>query len=217
MLREYLDDFVTAYVDDLLIFSGGSRQDHQNKVKAVLQKLSDANLHVDIDKCAFEVQEVKYLGFIIEAGKGIRMDPEKIKAILDWEYPTSVKGVRSFLGFANFYRDFIAGFSHLATPLTALTGKKAPVPFSLPEEARAAFDLLKKRIVEEPVLAQFNPQLETVLEPDSSGFTTGGALFQRYPEGLKPIAFYSKKLNAAEINYPIHDKELLAIIRCLEE
>jgi hypothetical protein len=217
VLREYLDDFVTAYVDDLLIFSSGSRQDHRNKVKAVLQKLLDAGLHVDIDKCAFETQEVKYLGFIVEAGKGIRMDPEKIRAIMDWKYPTSVKGIRSFLGFANFYRDFIAGFSHIAAPLTALTGKKAPIPFCLPEEAKAAFDLLKMKMAEEPVLAQYNPQLETVLEPDSSGFATGGALFQRHPEGLKPVAFYSKKLNSAEINYPIHDKELLAIIRCLEE
>jgi hypothetical protein len=88
----------------------------------VLSKLQDAGLHVDIKKCEFEVTITKYLGFIIEAGKGIRMDPDKVKAIKEWEAPKTVKGVRSFLGFANFYRKFIKDFARVAASLTCLTG-----------------------------------------------------------------------------------------------
>ncbi|GME33632.1 hypothetical protein GTA08_BOTSDO13628 [Neofusicoccum parvum] len=82
-LQEFLDEFVSAYVDDVLIFTEGSRSQHREHVTKVLEKLQAAGLQLDIDKCEFEVQSTKYLGFIIEAGKGIRMDPEKVKAIQD--------------------------------------------------------------------------------------------------------------------------------------
>lgn len=82
-LRDYLDDFCSAYVDDILIYTDGSRKEHQDHVRKVLQRLHTAGLQIDIDKCEFEVETTKYLGFIIEVGKGIRMDPAKVKAILD--------------------------------------------------------------------------------------------------------------------------------------
>ena len=125
-LREYLDEFCTAYIDDVLIYSNGSLADHRSKVKKVLQRLQDAGLQLDIDKSEFEVQRVKYLGYIIEASKGVQVDPKKIAAIKEWAVPTTVKGVRGFLGFANYYREFIPRFSHIATPLNALTKKDAP-------------------------------------------------------------------------------------------
>jgi hypothetical protein len=89
------------------VYTNGSLKDHQRHVQLVLQKLLDAGLQLDIDKCKFNIQLTKYLGFIIEAEKGIQMDPEKVKAIQDWEPPTTVQGIRGFLGFANFYRQFI--------------------------------------------------------------------------------------------------------------
>lgn len=92
-LREYLDEFVSAYLDDTLIYSDGSLEDHRRKVKLVLQRLQEAGLQLDINKCEFECKSVKYLGFIIEAGKGFRMDPEKVAAIQSWEAPKTVKGV----------------------------------------------------------------------------------------------------------------------------
>jgi len=214
-LREFLDDFCSAYLDDVLIYTDGSLQQHREHVNKVLKKLRDAGLFVDINKCEFEVKSTKYLGFIIEAGKGILMDPQKVKAIKEWEAPTTVKGIRSFLGFANFYRKFIKNFASIAAPLTRLTGN---VPFRWTKEEEEAFEYLKNAFITEPVLAQFDPDLETVLETDSSGYATGAVLSQFGKDGiLRPCAYFSRKSSAHECNYEIHDKELLAVIRALEE
>jgi transposase InsO family protein len=215
-LRDYLDDFCSAYVDDILIYSGGSREEHQEHVQKVLQRLRDAGLQLDIDKCEFEVQSTKYLGFIIEAGKGIRMDPAKIEAITNWEAPTSKKGVQSFLGFANFYRRFIKDFSRLAMPLLSLVQKDAS--FRWTDEADEAFKKFKEMFVTAPILVRFDYERETIIEADSSGWCVGGTLFQVDDDGvLRPCAYFSKKNSPAECNYEIYDKEMLAIIRCLEE
>ncbi|KJZ71335.1 hypothetical protein HIM_09271 [Hirsutella minnesotensis 3608] len=214
-LRDFLDEFCSAYIDDILIYSSGSLADHRNKVKQVLARLRNAGLQIDIDKCDFEAKSVMYLGFIVEAGKGIRVDPEKVQAIQQWQRPCSVKGVRSFLGFANYYRQFIPRFSNIAAPLTALTKKDAVFAWS--KECDNAFEELKALLTSAPVLAQWDPDRETIVETDSSGYVTGGALSQKGDDGImRPVAFFSKKNAPPECNYPIHDKELLAIIRCLE-
>jgi hypothetical protein len=214
-LREYLDEFCSAYLDDVLIYTDGSLHQHQEHVRKILSKLQEAGLYIDIKKCEFEVKTTKYLGFIIDAGKGIRMDPAKVQAIEEWEAPKTVKGVRSFLGFANFYRKFIRDFAKVAAPLTRLTGD---VAFVWRAEEQSAFKKLKKAFLIEPNLATFNSERDTVLECDSSGYAIGGVLSQYDDDGiLRPCAYYSKKNNAHEYNYKIHDKELLAVIRCLEE
>jgi transposase InsO family protein len=213
-LKETLGDFATAYLDDILVHSGGSRQDHIAKVRRVLQLLKEAGLNLDLDKCAFATKEVKYLGFIIEAGKGIRPDPEKLRAVRDWEAPATVRGVRSFLGFANFYRDFVSGFSTVAAPLNRLTGKG--VPFRWGTEEQAAFQSLKDAFIAGPVLTQWDPVLETVVETDCSGAALGGCLSQKVDGVLRPVAYHSAALTPEQRNYTIHDKELLAVVRCLE-
>ena len=215
-LREYLDEFASAYLDDTLVYSDGSLDDHRRKVKLVLRKLQEAGLQLDVDKCEFECQTVKYLGFIVEVGKGIRMDLEKVAAIQSWEAPRTVKGVRSFLGFANYYRLFIPEFADIARPLTDLTKKGQT--FHWNDKAQQAFDELKQRFISDPILATFDPDRETVLETDASNWATGGILSQYDDNGdLRPCAYFSKKNLPAECNYEIHDKELLAVIRCLEE
>ncbi|KAI0991977.1 hypothetical protein K3495_g16209, partial [Podosphaera aphanis] len=110
-LREYLDLFCSAYVDDVIIYSDGDLEDHYEKVSKVLNALNKAGLRLDLEKCAFGVTKIKYLGFIIEAGVGVKVDPEKVLAISEWEEPKNVSEVRSFLGFSNFYREFIPRFS----------------------------------------------------------------------------------------------------------
>ena len=215
-IREFLDEFASAYLDDVLIFTSGSLAKHRKHVSLVLDRLKRAGLFLDIDKCEFEVQSTKYLGFIIEAGKGVRMDPAKVQAIKEWETPRSVKGVRAFLGFANFYRRFIRNFSRIVAPLTNLTRKDRK--FIWTPEAENAFSTLKDMFISAPILMQFDPDRTTVLEVDSSGYVTGGLLTQYDDKGVRrPCAFFSRKNTPAECNYEIYDKELLAIVKCVRE
>jgi transposase InsO family protein len=215
-LQDILDIYCSAYIDDILVFSDGTLEDHYQKVSEVLSRLQRAGLPVDIDKCEFGVQEVKYLGFVIQAGKGVHVDPEKVRAISEWEAPTTVKGVRQFLGFANFYREFISDFSTLARPLISLTKKAATFQWGHGEDS--AFEKLKQTFITAPVLAQWDPDRLTVVEADSSGYATGACLSQYDEEGrLRPVAYASQRLSPSECNYEIHDKELLAIMRALKQ
>lgn len=144
------------------------------------------------------------------------MDPDKVKAILEWEAPTSVKGVRSFLGFANFYRTFIRDYSGITLPLTQLTHKDRQWQWG--EAADQAFTKLKTMFITGPTLLQFDADRETILETDSSGWAVGGVLMQVDEQGLmRPCAFFSKKNDPTKCNYKIYDKVVLAIVRCLEE
>jgi len=215
LLRTELDDFASAYMDDVIIYTNGSRGDHFQKVRQVLRKLWDGGLFLDPGKSEFARKTIKYLGFIVHAdGKGVSSDPIKVEAIRNWEAPKSQKEVRRFLGFTNYYRMFILDYSELARPLTALTGKS--VPFSWGKAEQNAFESLKKRFCEAPVLAHWDPTLPTFLETDCSGFALGGALLQEKNGIRQPVGFFSQKLNKAEINYDIHDKEMLAVVSCLK-
>src|ERR1700688_2441709 len=188
-LRDYLDEFCSAYVDDVLVYSEGTLAEHREHVRKVLRRLQEAGLQLDIDKCEFEVQSTKYLGFVIEAGVGVRMDPEKVKAILSWEAPRSVKGVQSFIGFANFYRKFIQGFSDVVRPMMSLV--KKDTAFAWTAEADQAFEQLKGLFTEAPVLASFDADRTTIVETDSSGWCIGGTLMQYGDDGvLRPCGYF---------------------------
>ena len=215
LLREHLDDCASAYIDDVIIYSNGSRKDHFRKVRTVLRKLWDGGLFLDPGKSEFAQKKIKYLGFIVHAdGKGVGPDLEKVEAIQNWEAPKTQKEVRRFLGFANYYRTFIPNYSKIAGPLTALTGKATPFSWGKSEEK--AFEDLKDRFCRAPVLSHWDPSLPTFLETDCSGFALGGALIQERDGVRRPVGFYSQKLNTAEINYDIHDKEMLAVVACLK-
>ena len=214
VLFDYLDKFCTAYLDDILIYSKNLKE-HREHVRAILIKLREAGLQADVDKCEFHVTETKYLGLIISVD-GIRMDPAKVKAIQEWEIPTCLREVRSFIGFCNFYRRFIRGFSKIAKPLDALTKKERI--FEWTSACEKAFRTLQKRIGESPILIHFDRDKQCYLETDSSDHVNGGVLSQMGDDGeLHPVAFFSKNMSPAECNYEIYDKELLAIIRCFEQ
>jgi hypothetical protein len=214
ILLDCLDKFVTAFMDDLLIYSQ-NQTEHEAHVKTVLQRLRKAGLQASITKCEFNVTRTKYLGYIIST-EGIAVDQEKAAVIQGWQRPSTVKGVQSFLGFCNFYRRFLKGYSALARPLTRLT--KKDVPFVWDQQCERAFRELKAGLVGAPLLRHFRPELPTKLETDASDGTVAAALSQLCKDGLwHPIGFFSKTMVAAEINYDIHDKEMLAIIRALEE
>jgi hypothetical protein len=213
VLFEYLHDFCQAYLDDILIYSK-TLKEHKQHVRAVLQKLRDAGLQVDIHKCEFHVQETVFLGLLVST-EGLKMDPSKVQVIRDWATPRNLTDVQSFIGFCNFYRRFIKGFSKLARPMVNLTRKDQP--FLWTDACQKAFELIKERVTTAPVLKHFDRTKEAILETDSSDYVNGGVLSQYGDDGiLYPVAFYSKNMAPAECNYEIYDKELLAIIRCLE-
>ena len=138
-IRDFLDIFCVVYLDDILIFSH-SQAEHNIHVAKILDWLCDAQLCANPTKCEFDKSEVEYLGYIIGAD-GIQMNPKKLETITLWPVPTNVKEVQSFLGFANFYRRFVDGYSHLTIPLTNLTQKSVTFDFS--GAALAAFVTLK--------------------------------------------------------------------------
>ena len=144
------------------------------------------------------------------------MDPSKVEGVKNWPTPTKVKHVQVFLGLANFYRQFVKDFSKIARPLTMLTCKEAPWQWG--EEQENAFQALKTAFTTAPILRIPSDTAPFRLETDSSDFATGAVLEQLGEDNLwHPVAFYSKSLNEHERNYEIYDKELLAIIRALEE
>jgi len=144
------------------------------------------------------------------------MDPKKIQTVVEWPQIQNVKDVRSFLGFANFYRRFIYGFSKIAMPLNALSQKGKP--FQWTPACQEAFPTLKKAFTAENILMHFDAEKEIVVQTDASDFVSGGILSQYDLKGiLRPVAYFSKKHTPAECKYEIYDKELMAIVRAFEE
>ena len=215
IFKELIDEgFVCVYMDDILIFTEDLEQ-HRRIVRRVLQILRKNVLFLKYEKCEFEQKQVEYLGLILSEGR-VEMDPIKVAGVKDWPTPHSVTEVRSFLGFCNFYRRFMEDFSHIARPLNDLTTKDKKWIWG--ETERSAFEELKRLITSTPILVQPNQETHFRLETDASGFATGGVLSQLCDdEKWRPVGFISKSLDKAERNYEIHDKELLSVIRALEE
>ena len=187
---------------------------HEAVVSDVLQVAKDNSLFFKLSKSVFHASAVDYLGVILEKGK-TRMDPAKVSGVRDWPTPKCIKDVRSFHGFCNFYWAFIAGFSKIALPLNALTKKGQP--FVWTAAAQQAFNTLKRKVTEEPVL--LHPILTKLfeLEVDASGFAIGAVLMQKGDDNKRhPVGFYSTTLTPPERNYDIYDLELLAIVKSLQ-
>ena len=206
-----------VYIDDILIFSR-TQEEHDKHVKMVLERLESAGLFANAKKCAFDQPEVEYLGFRLGAD-GIKMSPSKLSTIADWPAPQSVKDVQSFLGFTNFYRRFIDHYAETVLPLNALTRKdRKGDQFILMPEAADAFNRLKCAFTSLPVLRHYDPMLPCTLATDASDFAMSGILHQPDTQGfLHPVAYFLRKLSPAEINYDMHDKELLAIVESFRD
>jgi hypothetical protein len=144
---------VIVYMDDNLIYTK-TLEDLEHITRKVLKKCRLHDLFLKPEKCTFSKEKMDYLGFIISQGQ-IAMDPAKIKGLLDWPEPKTVRRLTSFLGFGNFYRKFIRGYSDLAKPLNNLLRKD--VPWNFDEECRKNFNVLKRKFTEEPVLMMLDP------------------------------------------------------------
>jgi len=224
-LEGLLDVICVAYLDDICIYSK-TEEEHIKHVRLVLDRLRQYGLYVKLSKCEFSKKEIRFLGFIVGTD-GIRMDPTKISAVADWEEPRSYRDVQVFLGYANFYRRFVLRYSKVVRPITDLLrgmqkGRKAG-QFEWPVEAAQAFEKLKTCFTTAPILRLYDPSLPIRLETDASGYAIAGTISQLFVDpvtGRKvwhPIAYYSRKMAAAERNYDAHDAELLAIVQCFKE
>ena len=160
------------------------------------------------------MRKIGFLGVII-GPNGIEMEEEKVDRVLSWPEPKNAKDVRKFLGLANYYRRFIKGFAQVARPMNILTRKD--IKWRWEGEEQTAFDKLKRIFMTRPVLAAPDLDKEFRVEADTSNYATGGVLSMKCSNGLwRLVAFISKSLSDTERNYEIHDKEMLAIVRCLE-
>lgn len=206
---------VFAYLDDVIIISK-TFEEHVELLQKVFQKLQSANLTVNLDKCHFFRSQLRYLGYIVDA-HGLRTDPDKVKAILDFPTPVNRKEVKRFLGTASWYRRFIPQFSTVAGPLNKLTSNKKNAPaFQWTPEADKAFLELKTKLVQAPVLACPDFNLPFEVHTDASNFGIGAMLAQTIDGVEHPIAYMSRSLSKPERNYSTTEREALAVLTALE-
>ncbi len=215
VLQDFLDEFCSVYVNDILIFTDESLHQHWNHVQRILLRLWEVGLQIDIDKCEFEVKSIKYLEFILKVEKNIQMNPQKIKAIMNWQAPRSVKRVQSFIGFANFYWKFIKNFSNLIMSIMALIWKDTS--FKWIKKADQGFKKLKTMFISVSILVLFDHTCMTVMKTDFSGWCINKTLLQLMNNVWRLCAYYSKKNASAKCNYEIYDIKMLIIIQYLKE
>ena len=208
VFEEDIGKFCQVYLDDIIIYSK-TLDEHIQHVRTILDKLIQNKLVAKMSKCEFHKLKIPFLGHVVSR-EGVETDPEKLKAVAEWPKPKNVKQLLSFLGFCNYYRNFIENFADISKPLYRMTSKKAT--FKWNEERDRAFETLKRLLVSPPVLSYPDPDKQFIVECDASNYAIGGVLSQIGEDGkLHPIYYYSKTLKKAEINYSITEKELLAI------
>ncbi|XP_060964053.1 uncharacterized protein LOC133033355 [Cannabis sativa] len=208
VFKDFLDDFVIVFIDDILIYSD-SEETHERHLRMVLQHLREHKLYAKFKKCEFWLPQVSFLGHVVSKD-GILVDPVKIEAIRDWPRPKSATEVRSFLGLAGYYRRFVEGFAKISTPLTELTRKNCK--FVWTDKCEGSFQELKQRLITAPVLTLPKSDEKFVIYCDASKQGLGCVLMQ----SGKVIAYASRQLKEYEQRYPTHDIELAAVVFALK-
>lgn len=198
------------YLDDIIIFSN-SVEEHLHRLQEIFERLKEANLTLKPSKCHFFQEEVEFLGHIVNKD-GITTDPKKVEAVRNWEVPKRVKEVRAFLGLTGYYRRFIKDYGQIAKPLHELTEKETP--FQWTENTHKAFETLKQKLIEAPILGYPSQQEDDtfILDTDASNCHIGGVLSQIQDGKEKVIAYGSKVLSKSEKNYCVTRRELLAVV-----
>ncbi|GJV09410.1 putative reverse transcriptase domain-containing protein [Tanacetum coccineum] len=206
--KPYLDKFVIVFIDDILIYSR-NEEEHASHLRIILELLQKEKLYAKFSKYDFWIHIVQFLGHLID-NQGLHVDPAKIEAVKNWISPTTPIEVYQFLGLAGYYRRFIEGFLKIAKPLTKLTQKNKSYIWG--EEQESAFQLLKQKLCEAPILALPKGNDNFVVCCDASLQGLGAVLMQRE----KVIAYASRQLKPHEENYTTHDLELGAVIFALK-
>ncbi|XP_022151643.1 uncharacterized protein LOC111019551 [Momordica charantia] len=208
VLRDFLGEFVVVYFDDILIYSR-TLEDHVQHVRYVLIALRKEKLYANLKKCNFCMEMINFLGFVISK-QGVEVDTEKVKAIREWPTPKNASEIKSFHGLAGFYRRFIRDFSSIAAPLNELIKKH--MKFEWGKAQDCAFNELKDKLCNAPLLALPNFELTFEIECDANGIRIGAVLMQNQ----RPLMYFSEKLSEATLKYSTYNKELYALVRALQ-
>ena len=215
-LFEGLGSFCCAYIDDIIIWSP-SVELHRRDVQTILPPLRDEGLSINVEKCDYDDKETRYLEHILSTS-GIRPYTSKVQALLDWPVPKTTKEVHQFHDLESYYRGYIEGFARIAKLLTKLMKKEALFLWS--PACQEAFNGLRSTLASAVMRHHFNPSLPTTVTTDAPDGCLAAAMHQAQLAGSshpRPVAFMSKTMIPAELNYFIQDKKLLAIVRALEE
>lgn len=208
-----LEPFVFVYLDDIVLVSE-TFEDHLRLLREVARRLTEANLAINLEKSRFGVDELPFLGYLLST-QGLRANPEKVKAIVEYDRPNTITKMRRFLGMANYYRRFIDDFSGITAPLSDLLKSKSKVlPWN--EAAEEAFCLIKERLISSPILVSPNFASEFSIQTDASDVAVAGVLTQIQEGQERVIAYFSHKLTTPERNYHACEKETLAALLSIE-
>jgi len=214
ILRDLINEGkVAVFVNDVLVGTE-MEEGHDEIVKEILKRLEENDLYIKPEKCVWKTRKIGFLGVVIGPNR-IEIEVEKVEGVLGWPEPKNVKDVRKFLGLANYYRRFIKDFAQVARPMNILTRKDEKWQWG--KEQQKAFNELKQVFTTKLVLAALDLDKEFRVEADASNYATREVLSMKSSdEKWRPVAFISKSLSDTEWNYEIHDKEMLAVVRCLE-
>ncbi|GJZ68228.1 reverse transcriptase domain-containing protein, partial [Tanacetum coccineum] len=213
IFHDMVEKTMEVFMDDFSVF-GNSFENCLSRLDKMLKRCEDTNLCLNWEKSHFMVKEGIVLGHKISKN-GIEVDKAKVDVIAKLPHPTTVKGVRSFLGHAGFYRRFIKDFSKISRPMTHLLEKNTPFIFS--DDCIQAFQTLKKKLTEAPILIAPDWDLPFELMCDASDFAIGAVLGQRHEKHFKPIHYASKTMTEAESRYTTTEKEMLAVVYAFEK
>jgi len=208
VLHPHLDSFVVVYLEDIVVYSDNMEY-HKKHLALVFEALKKSRLYLKKSKCMFAQTEIPFLGHIMGQGH-IRMEPSRVKAIEAWAESKNVHDMRVFLGMTNYQRKFVEGYYKVTLSLTDLLKKDKQ--WNWMEKCRMEFEELKKRMVSAPMLKLPDFERPFEVHTDALNFVIGGVLMQ---DG-NPVAYESVKLQDREQSYPIHEKEMTAIIQCLQ-
>ena len=198
-----------GYLDDILVYSK-TFEEHKQHLRTILSKVRDSGLTLKPSKCCFAMNSIIYLGHLINK-EGIKMDPERVKAIKQFPIPQNLTQVRSFLGLAGYHRQFVKDWSKIAEPLSRLT-KKSVNYYWGPDQDKA-FNKIKDIMTTEPLLIHFDPERETQLKTDACGYAIAAILEQKVDGKFKPVTYISRMMTDTEQrNFCISEKECLAIV-----